>query len=412
MITTAKRKKKDESIIIHQLNIRQVNRSSQDIESWRTAIRAAESIFSYNRTLLYDLFHDLLLDGHLWSVIDKRITAVTNSTITFTDNGEEIEAITDLIETEEFTDMVAELLWSKFWGHTLYELPFNKDSFTGQLINRKHVVPEKGIIKKNQSDLTGFDFRVPPYTNHTIEAGKKNDLGLLMKAAQYVIYKRGGFGDWAQFAELFGMPFRKGLYDGHDPKTRDLLTQSLDQMGSAPYVVIPREADVEIVPNNSQGSKDTYSGLIEACNKEISKLIVGQTMTSEDGSSHSQSQTHMEVQAEIHFADRLFITRLLNHRLRPLLAKHGYEIGKGSFQFVVEEKIPKDKLIKIHRDVAKEVPVGDDFWYDTYGVPKPDNYDELKAEQKAQKEVAQKLLNQPKKDDNKKIKNWFKGFFH
>ena len=76
------------------------------------------------------------------------------------------------------------------------------------MIPRKHVVPQKGMIIKNQSDMTGFSYREFPYTNFLLEVGEGDSFGLLMKAAQYVIYKRGGFGDWAQYCELFGMPFR------------------------------------------------------------------------------------------------------------------------------------------------------------------------------------------------------------
>ena len=44
--------------------------------------------------------------------------------------------------------------------------------------------------------------------------------------------------------------------------------------------------------------------------------------------------------------------------------------------------------IEIDTIVSTKVPVGDDYWYTTYGIPKPDNYDELKAEmQEAKKEI-------------------------
>jgi len=43
--------------------------------------------------------------------------------------------------------------------------------------------------------------------------------------------------------------------------------------------------------------------------------------------------------------------------------------------------------------VATQVPVGDDYWYDTYGIPKPDNYDELKKKQEEDRDA--KLAQQP-----------------
>jgi hypothetical protein len=231
----AKQAKQTESkpIVVQQLKITQVNRTSQDIQKWRDAIRAAEGT-SLNRTTLYDLYSDLLLDGHLSSVIDKRITQVINTPIIFAQDGEEDEVITKMLQTEDFLELIAEILNSRFWGHTLCELQFMPEEIDVTLIPRKHVIPERSEIKIRQSDPKGFSYKEPPYVDYVIEAGKSDDFGLLMKAAQYVIYKRGGFGDYAQFAELFGMPFRKFTYDGYDDKVRQLLEQAAEAAGSAP----------------------------------------------------------------------------------------------------------------------------------------------------------------------------------
>ena len=166
-----------------------------------------------------------------------------------------------------------------------------------------------------------------------MEVADRNSLGLLVKAAQYVIYKRGGFGDWAQYCELFGMPFRVAKYDGFDEKTRTELENALKAAGSAAYIVIPREADLNFIQNNTTGSSILYDMLIDSCNKELSKLILGQTMTTEAGGALAQVKVHQEVEMEIHFADKLFVKNILNDRLIPLMRIYGSDTANGKLFF-------------------------------------------------------------------------------
>jgi len=311
----AKRTKGKTPEIIQKIEVTQTRRASQDIDSWRNAIKAAESIFAPRRVLLYDLYSEILLDGHLTAVIEKRKLSVSNTPLHFVQEGKVNQQITNMIATENFLVLLGYILESKMWGHSLIELSFEDGILVPQLIPRKHVVPEKGIILRNQNDVGGVSFRELPYQNYTLEVGEKDSLGLLMKAAQYVIYKRGGFGDWAQYCELFGMPFRVAKYDGYDEKTRTDLENALKAAGSAAYIVIPKEADLNFIQNNTSGSSILYDMLIDTCNKELSKLILGQTMTTEAGGALAQAKVHQEVEKEIHYADKLFVKNILNDRL-------------------------------------------------------------------------------------------------
>lgn len=52
---------------------------------------------------LFDLYDDLYIDGILSDSVDKRISAVTNSEITFQNaKGEEVDVMSDLIDTIDF----------------------------------------------------------------------------------------------------------------------------------------------------------------------------------------------------------------------------------------------------------------------------------------------------------------------
>ena len=83
----AKRTKGKQQNIIQKIEVTQTKRTSQDIDSWRNAIKNAESTFFPKRTLLYDLYNEILLDGHLTAVIEKRKLAVSNTPLCLVDNG-------------------------------------------------------------------------------------------------------------------------------------------------------------------------------------------------------------------------------------------------------------------------------------------------------------------------------------
>lgn len=386
--------KKDttQPILIQKIDIRQINRSTQDIDSWRSAIRSAESIINPTRKLLYDLYSDLLLDGHLTAVIGKRINAVLNHPLTFVDaSGKEVEAITELMDSEEFEEILTEILNSRFWGYTLLELEFTPDKIKPHLVDRRHVKPEKKIVVRNPSEITGVNYTEPPYDRYVISAGKTKDLGLLMKVAQYVIYKRGNFGDWAQFAEIFGMPFRKGSYDGFDENARIKLSDALEGAGSAAFAIIPEGTELEFISNNSTGDGELYDKLRKACNEEISVCIAGNTLTTSQGDKGSRSlgEVHEGVQDELEMGDRRFVRRILNSKLKPLMEMHGYPVKGGEFLFPEVDQIDQEKKIVIDMKVAERQPVSDDYFYETYGIPKPEDYDKLKEEQTVKKSMFQ-----------------------
>lgn len=370
-------------MIIQQINITPINRQTQDISKWRQALTSSESR-NPSRTVLYDLLTDILLDPHLSSVIDKRKLWITNSTWQFVRNGKPDDAITALISQPWFNDMLKDILDAVFWGHSLLEFSYLNGTGAYTLIPRKHVEPTTGIIKKNQSDSAGMPYREPPINKYVFEVGNSPYQGLLVKAAPYVIYKRGGFGDWAQFSEIFGMPFRKGKYDGYDENARQKLMLALQEMGSASFAVIPEGTDIEIMQNNANsGSNVTYKDFKDACNAEISKLILGNTLTTEQGANGARSlgEVHQDVEGMIHQADVMMVRNVLNFPFKAILTAHGISVDNGEFIRVENESVDLDKRILIDKTLMNDMklPISHEYLYETYGIPKPDNYEELVA---------------------------------
>ena len=86
--------KNQKSLEIYNITVAQINRATQTVQSWRNALRSAESPLNPNRRLLYDLYAELELDAHIASVREKRILNVLSSNIVFFDkSGKEVKRI-------------------------------------------------------------------------------------------------------------------------------------------------------------------------------------------------------------------------------------------------------------------------------------------------------------------------------
>lgn len=360
--------------------------SSQDITQWKTAIDSARNVLNPRRRLLYELFDNIKIDGHLHSVMAKRAMGITNKRVLFTPqmgvDTVDVKISDLIIETPWFSDFMKYASEAVPFGHSLIELVPAKDGINliekSVLINRANVKPEKGFVAFDaMNDQAGIYYKGeqadPSYSPYLIEVGGEKDYGLLMIAAQYVIYKRGGFGDWAQFAELFGMPFRVGKYNQYDDAMRKKLDTALSTMGGAGYAVIPDGASLEFFNNVQSGQSDIFKNLIEMSNSEISKLFLGQTMTTDNGSSKSQSDTHKAVEEDINMSDMIQMEYLLNWDFKTKLynISNIADLQKGKFRFPQTINLPLDKRWEIEKELCKIIPMSEEYFYKTYGTSKP-----------------------------------------
>lgn len=375
------------NLIVNQINVTPVRRGVLDVEEWRSAMRIAESESGW-RTKLYDLYADVLLDAHLSSEIEKRVMAITNAELVFVnDKGEAVQEINNLIDTPDFEKVLTEIMLSKFWGITLLEFEPGIKTLHAHSIDRRNIVPKKGIVVADSySQDEGIPYREGVYAQWVVETGEANNLGILLKAAFWVIIKRGAIGDFAQFSELFGMPTRIAEYDIFDEKTRLELEKAMKEAGSANYILKPKGTNIELLENNTNATGELYERLHNICDKAISILILGQTLTTIDksGSGFAQATIHQDTLEEIQKADKRFVRRVLNEGVKKVLKNLGYPVEGG--RFIFQDAIPiaerKEEVTLINSVKQLGVPVDDDYVYKASGIPRPQEYDKLKEEMK------------------------------
>jgi phage gp29-like protein len=121
---------------------------------------------------------------------------------------------------------------------------------------------------------------------------------------------------WAKFLERFGSPFMVGKY--HDDDGRSVLLSAFSLACRLGGLVISEETDVELKEAASSGSDKGYETFQSLCQREMSKLVLGQTLSSEGkstGLGSGMANLHEEVRQDI----RKYDARALAETLRDQL---------------------------------------------------------------------------------------------
>lgn len=404
----------------------QPKRFGLDISDYMAAVRAAENVDFSRRYKLYDLYEDILMDTHLSCVLEKRKNAVLCSNMEFRVDGKPDDKINEQIQSPWFNRLVGDILDAKFWGFSLCQFYKLQEWVDYDLVPRKHVDPVRELILRHQTDITGHSWN--EYTD-LLFVGSPSDLGLLAKAAPWVIYKRNTTGDWAQFSEVFGMPIQEYIYDSDDDESRQRAMEDAANAGSLAQFFHAKDTELKLTEaGNKTGSADVYERLCERCNNEISKLILGNTLTTESSEKGTQAlgTVHKKVEDKVLEADRKYVLNVLNYDMTDILLRMGINTEGGTFCFPEPKETDAGTKISILTQLKKNfnIPIDDDYLYEEFGIDKPANYEQLKAEQKTAEQADR--IPSPKKElepankgrddeptpkQKRNFRNWLKGFF-
>lgn len=362
------------------IRLTQPKRFNIDTADFMTAVKAAENVDYTQRAKLYDLYNDILLDAHLSSVIDKRKNAVLSSSIEFHRNGKPDEKINEQLFSPWFYRCVADILDARFWGFSLMQFYKKGEWVDYDLVPRKHVEPVRKLILTRQTDILGTSWEE---FEDLLFIGGSTDLGLLARAAPWVIYKRNTTADWAQFSEVFGMPIQEYTYETDDEDARARALQDANSIGSLATFIHGKDTELQLrEAGNKTGSAEVYDRFIERCNSEISKLILGNTLTTEASAKGTQAlgTVHKKVEEAVAKADREFILNVLNYDMADIFAHMGINTAGGKFCFPEKKDTDQNTKMNILTQLRNTflLPVDDDYLYEEFGVEKPRDYDKQK----------------------------------
>lgn len=294
-------------------------------------------------------------DAHYASVLGTRKLAVAGLTVQIdaaSDDKEDVrraDALRELIDEARFGEMIAhqtdalgkgyavsEIVWDRSgreW-HPLFEDRdprwFRFDRDTGR---------ELRLI--DERDTTN-GLRLPPFKFIVhlprIRSGLPIRGGLARLAAPSYMCKAWSWKDWMAFADIFGLPMRVGRYGPNTPQDDiDKLISAIANLGSDAAAVVPDSVRIEFnQASQVGGAGDFFEKLASFWDKQVSKGVLGQTMTADDGASLSQAKVHNEVRMDLLEAD----AKALGNTLQRMLVAPFCELNFGA-----DRRPPRIKIV-------------------------------------------------------------------
>ncbi|MBI1408133.1 MAG: DUF935 family protein [Caulobacter sp.] len=331
-------------------------------------------------------------DAHYLSVLGTRKRAVTRLPFRVeaaSDSARDIE-IADFIETflkrdalraENFDILdalgkgfsVTEIIWDTSGGQWMPERLervdqrwFDIDPVDGRTLSLR------GEATRGQP-LTPFKYLVH---EHPAKSGLPIRGGLARPAAWSWMFKNYATKDWVAFAEVYGMPMRIGKY-GPGATTAEIATlmAAVADMGSDAAAVIPQSMMIELIEGAGNAGPEMFEKLFDKMDQQMSKLVLGQTATTDAVPGKLGSGTeHSDVREDIRDADADQLATTLNIQLVRPMVDLNYGPQKGypriciGLEDAVDLKLLADAL-QIYVPLGLEVE--ESVIRDRLGLPEP-----------------------------------------
>ena len=342
-------------------------------------------------------------DPHLFSQLQTRKNAVTGldfEIIPFDSDDPRDKEIAEFVETqingiEGLEDImldlldaigkgfaVSEIMWGYDEGHVVVtdirsrqQKRFFWDSTDDSFQVRTAEAPGGMQLPKNKFILHRYKAR----SGHTSRAG------VLRVCAWMYLFKNYTLKDWVAFCEVYGMPFRLGKYQpGASEADKRALMQALIQIGADAAGIFPDGTTIDFVNTEKASSIDLYERLARYCDEQISKAILGQTLTSDSGGgSYAQSKTHNDVRHDLTVADcKALAATFRRDLIRPLVEfNFGEDKRIPYMRFDAEESEDLEQTANILGVLIEKtgLKVPTSYIYKKFSIPKPEGNEEIAA---------------------------------
>lgn len=292
-----------------------------------------------------EVYSQIMTDSHVWSKIMDRRSAVSQVTwqIAPVKGGERAlalcqQAVASMSGNEDYplANSIVQIQDAVFRGWRALEVVW-QNTADGWLPIYLRDIPNRRMIHDGNSwrllttenATDGVEF--PPYkilmARHASSYDNPYGEAILSRCYWPYIFKHNGLKWWVTLAERYGLPWVIGRLGGEaNEAARQELAAKLASLALDAVAVVPQGAEVQI--ETMQGvSPDVHDRLVRYCNAEISKVIVGQTLTTElDGEgSRAAAQVHSEIRDEIVAGDKRLIGSAMHRLFRWICEVNGVD---------------------------------------------------------------------------------------
>lgn len=340
-------------------------------------------------------------DTHLFSQLQTRKLAVTGldweiQPCSDSEQDKEIAAfVTKQLEAlENLEEIFLDMLDAIGKGISISEIQWGVDEQLHNCIKDiKYIHPKKLIWDSVTDEMKICTVRYPggislpknKFVVHKYKAksGHPSKAGILRVAAYMYLFKNYDIKDWVSFCEVFGTPLRLGKYpQGASKEDKETLIEALHSLGTDAAGIIPENAAIEFIEANKQSSIDLYERFARYCDEQMSKAILGQTLTSDSGGgSYAQSKTHDNVRHDLTKADaKALAVTIRRDIIRPLvLFNYGANVSVPAIGFDCEEAEDQKQDAEVFDTLINKIglPITKKYLYKKFRIPKPEDGEEI-----------------------------------
>ncbi|MEM1155126.1 MAG: DUF935 family protein [Pseudomonadota bacterium] len=164
-------------------------------------------------------------------------------------------------------------------------------------------------------------------------------------------FKRNDLKFWLFFLEKFGQPTAKGKYQSgvHDKSEQAKLLNALNAILTDAGIIIPDGMEIDLLEASRSGTAD-YSAVYATMDAAIAKVILSQTMTTDNGSSRSQAEVHERVSEDVKKGDSDLLNGSFNGSVVRWLVDYNRSVlGDCTYPQVIRRVEPEadlDALVK------------------------------------------------------------------
>ncbi len=353
------------------LKLQSVNRVRKDIADWKQALRLADNVNNPRRYKLIDLYEDICLDALLTSQMELRMQKTIGSSFVLKDKSGKINAdATALLENSPwFYEITKRILESRFYGHTLLEFTTDTDGdLIVETLDRKHVVPQQGLLLKHPQDTKGVEYRIArEYGKWVLEFGENQSYGILNKAVPHVLFKKFAQACWSELCEIYGIPPRVMKTNTQDPELLKRAKEIMQDMGSAAAFVIDETEEFEFA-KGADTNGDVYNNLMQVCNNELSLLISGAVIGQDTkNGNRSKEEVSLKQLESLVVVDKRLVETAWNKKALKALFAIGFLPTDGlTIKFQPEEDL--EKLWKMTSEALQHYDVEPNWVKSKFGI--------------------------------------------
>lgn len=333
-------------------------------------------------------------DAHLAAVMQTRRLAVLGLEYQVEDASDAAEDkkiaefCREALKNLELEDLWTHLLGAVGQGYAAAETLWESGAqaiikgFT--LIHPKNITFVNSLtpLVVTEDNWQGVEPKPFQLTYHRAAAKNGHDArnGVLRVCAYMYLFKNYALKDWIVFNEIFGMPLRLGKYEpSATPADREALRAAISSLGSDAAGIISKSTEIEFVEASGRlsGVTNPYQVMALFCNREMSKAVLGQTLTTDtEGSTGTYAAGTVQegVRRDLLEADAQSLAKTMRLQiLRPLVGfNFGWDQAVPGFGFNIAEEEDLKAVAETYKILAEiGYPLSQQHISERFGVPLP-----------------------------------------